>query len=122
MRWVGEGSGLWRVRVDLFAKDESPTRGKAAHDALLRQLISGDGKPGVGVGADLGSGIEGRPVVGLSFWVRADDVGQAANSAVEAARRAGIESGAGSELYDVVVVPDTAVVMPGDPSYPPMPD
>jgi hypothetical protein len=91
---------------------------------MLRQLPFDDGEPGVAgrVCADQGRGIEGRPVVGLTFWVRADDVGQAARTAVEAAVRAGVDSGVGSELYDVVVIPSTAVAWPDDPAYPPMPD
>src|SRR5215212_7295748 len=102
MRWVGEGSDLWRVRVDLLA--ESPAPVTTASEAMLRQLPFADGEAGVGggVAADQGRGIEGRPVVGLTFWVRADDVAQAARTAVEVAGRAGVESGVGSELYDVV--------------------
>ena len=61
-------------------------------------------------------------MIGLSFWVRADDVGQAARTAVETARRAGADSGVGTDLYDVVVIPNAAVTRPDDPAYPPMPD
>jgi hypothetical protein len=123
MRWVGEGSCLWRVRVDLFVDDHGRAPGTAAHSALLRQVVD-DGEAGVAgeVGTDHGLGIEGRPVVGLLFWVRADDVGLAARTAVETARRAGTESGIGSELYDVVVIPSAAVTTRDDPAYPRMPD
>jgi hypothetical protein len=123
MRWVGEGSDLWRVRVDLFAEDDNGVRVTTAHHALQRQLTSDDeaGMPGE-VAADQGIGIEGRPVVGLLFWVRADDVGLAARTAVETACRAGTDSGLGSELYDVVVIPSAAVANPNDPRYPRMPD
>jgi hypothetical protein len=121
MRWAGEGSDLWRVRVDLFSDRDD--RVSKAHQALQRLLTSGDEArlPGE-VGADQGIGIEGRPVVGLLFWVRADDVGLAARTAVETACRAGTESGLGSDLYDVVVIPNAAVVSPDDPWYPRMPD
>jgi hypothetical protein len=63
-------------------------------------------------------------VIGLVFWVRADDVGRAASLAVETARRAGSESGVGTELYDVVVIPSASVasVYPQISAYPPMPD
>jgi hypothetical protein len=61
-------------------------------------------------------------VVGLLFWVRADDVGSAAKTAVEAACRAGTESGLGAELYDVVVIPSAAVASRDDSAYPRMPD
>jgi hypothetical protein len=54
--------------------------------------------------------------------VRADDVGQAASLAVETARRAGAESGVGTDLYDVVVIPSGSVSWSDDPAYPAMPD
>ena len=99
MRWAGEGSELWRVRVDLFAEDRDGARVTAAHHALAAQLTS-DGEAGIAgdVGADQGIGVEGRPVVGLCFWVRADDVGQAASTAVETASRASSDIGLGTEL------------------------
>jgi hypothetical protein len=124
VRWVGNGSELWRVRVDLFAADRDSARVAMAHEALQRELTASDeavGRPGE-VAADQGTGIEGRAVIGFSFWVRADDVGQAARTAVEAARRAGADSGAGTDLYDVVVIPNAAVARRDDPAYPPMPD
>jgi hypothetical protein len=64
-------------------------------------------------------------VVGLSFWVRADEVGAAVNLAVETAHRAGAESGVGPELFAVSVFPSTSVRRPGegDPAYlPKQPD
>jgi hypothetical protein len=124
MRWVGEGSEFWRVRVDLFVADGGGNRIQAAHEALQRHLTESDNaarRPGESA-SDQGIGIEGRPVVGLSFWVRADDVGQAAETAVETAWRAGADSGIGTGLYDVVVIPEAAVARPNDPAYPPMPD
>jgi hypothetical protein len=124
MRLVGDGSELWRVRVDLFAADQDDARVAAAHQALQHELTASDDaarRPG-DVAVDQGTGIEGRPVIGLSFWVRADDVGQAARIAVETARRAGADSGVGTDLYDVVVIPNAAVARPDDPTYPPMPD
>jgi hypothetical protein len=63
--------------------------------------------------------VEGDAVVGLSFWVRADEVGAAATLAVETARRAGAQSGVGPELSAVSVFPSTSVRWPGegDPAY-----
>jgi hypothetical protein len=61
-------------------------------------------------------------VVGLLFWVQADDVGEAARIAVDTARRAGAGCGVGPELYDVTIIPLNAVVLPDDPQYPSMPD
>jgi len=124
MHWVGDGSELWRVRVDLFAPDHEGDRVAATHQSLGRQLTKTDGsarRPGDHA-ADQGLGIEGRPVVGLVFWVRADDIGQAAMVAAETARRAGAESGVGTELYDVVVIPSASVARHDDPQYPRQPD
>ena len=126
MHWVGNGSGLWRVRVDLFAPDGESVRASGAHEALQRELAETDGeaRPWGDSAADQGRGIEGRPVIGLVFWVRADEVGGAANLAVETARRAGAESGIGPELYEVIVLPRTSVRHPGegDRAYLPKPD
>jgi hypothetical protein len=120
---AGVGSQLWRVRVDLFAEDESAHRVQAAWDAL-RSLLTTDGRgdgPG-DLGADQGTGATMQPVVGLTFWVRADDVGAAASTAVETARSAGASCGVGPDLYDVTVIPSNAVAEPGDSQYPVMPD
>lgn len=126
VHWIGDGSALWRVRVDLFAPDSESARVPATHQTLQHLLTETDGaaRPWGDSAADQGRGIEGRPVVGLVFWVRANEVGQAASIAVETARRAGAESGVGPELYDVVVLPSTAVRHPGDrdPAYLPKPD
>lgn len=121
MHWAGNGSELWRVRVDLFAPDNESGRVRATHEALQRELTETDGaaRPWGDSAADQGRGIEGRPVVGLVFWVRADGIGQAASVAVEAALRAGAASGLGPELFDLTVFPSSSVRSPGegDPAY-----
>jgi len=123
MRWAGVGSELWRVRVDLFAEPRDPRRQIDRVAERLRNLLTtNDGDPKLDMGLDQGTGATSRPVVGLLFWVRADDVGGAATTAVEVARRAGENEGVGPELYDVVVIPRAAVVLPSDPQYPSMPD
>jgi hypothetical protein len=116
VHWVGDGSELWRVRVDLFAADPDSDRVPTTHEALQRELTETDGeaRPWGDSAADQGRGIEGRPVVGLVFWVRADEVGEAATLAVETARRAGAASGVGPELFDVIVSPSSAVRHPGE--------
>jgi hypothetical protein len=82
----------------------------------------------VDLGGDQGSGVAGHPVVGLVFWVRADDVGQAAITAVATAqhavagRREVMVSDLGKDLYDVTVIPEHAVAFPDAPSYPEKPD
>lgn len=121
MRWIGDGLNLWRVRVDLFAADDRGNRVSACATELDRLLIGDDGSGG-GTGADQGLGVAGKPVVGLLFWVRADDVGSAAVLAVETARLAGRPHGVGPRLYDVTVIPEDAVALPGDATYPEMPD
>lgn len=124
VRWGGNGSELWRVRVDLFAPDDDGTRVTAVHEAIRRQLTESDDaarRPGES-GADQGTGIANLPVIGLTFWVRADDVGDAARIALGAAQRAGADSGIGTEPYDVVVIPNAAVARTDDPRYPRMPD
>jgi hypothetical protein len=83
VHWVGAGSELWRVRVDLFTPDTESGRVPEAHQALQHQLTETDGavRPWGDSAADQGLGREGdRPVVGLVFWVRADEIGQAANT------------------------------------------
>jgi len=123
MRWAGEGSELWRVRVDLFAIDDDRRRVAEVTDALRGLLRSGDDDASSDlIGVDQGTGVSDRHVVGMTFWVRADDVGGAAETAVETARRAGANSGVGPELYDVVVIPRTSVALPTELDYPTMPD
>jgi hypothetical protein len=77
------------VRVDLFAESRDP-RGQihAAVEALKSLLPFSDDERAHGVGADQGTGATRRNVVGLLFWVRADDVGGAAATALDVARRA----------------------------------
>lgn len=124
VRWAGEGSDLWRVRVDLFAEHRDPKRQVDEIYGSLEALLTGnDGDRTKGdSGVDQGTGVTDRPVVGLTFWVRADNVGPAATTAVEVARRAGAKAGAGPEIYDVTVIPRNAVVLPDDSGYPRMPD
>lgn len=122
MRAAGSGSHLWRARVDLFAQDDDTARVSKAATAL-RGLLRHEGDVGSSdAGADQGLGVTERPVVGLLFWVHADDVGAAALTAVETAQRAGVAQGVGPELYDVTIIPEEAVVCPDDPSYPAFPD
>lgn len=115
------GASEWRVRVDLFAVDGDGFRVERAVDELRGQLQD-DGCTNADVGGDQGLGVTGRPVVGLLFWVEADDVAGAARTALQVARRAGAAHGVGPDLYDVTVIPKEAVVRPGDPGYPAMPD
>jgi hypothetical protein len=122
MRWVGEGSELWHVRVDLLAPDDDSSRVSDARRSLLRLLVETDGGAGYQAAVDQGTGVEGQAVLGLSFWVRADDVGSAATVALSTARSAAAGGLAGPEFYDVVVVPRSAVRVPEDEHHLPMPD
>lgn len=87
----------------------------------LRSLLNDLGRREPASG-DQGLGIADTPVVGLLFWVAADDVGAAASAAVEVATKAGEGCGVGPGLYDVTVIPRDAVALPDDPRYPEMPD
>jgi hypothetical protein len=121
LRTVGED--LWRVRVDLFV-DEADADSFDAMAERLGSRLTGDNKPeDPGEFAiDHGLGVTARPVLGLLFWVRADDVGGAARSAVDAARSAASECGMTFDLYDVTLIPAQAVVLPVDPLLPVLPD
>lgn len=122
MRWVGDGAALWRVRVDLFAERREPKRQLNAVKKQLAGMLTesdGDARTDYGaIGVDQGTGITRRNVIGMIFWVRADDPGAAAVRAIDVARRAGAGEGAGSEFYDVIVIPQSAVEFPNDPNYP----
>ena len=48
------------------------------------------------------------------FWVKADDVGAAAMTALQTARRAGAAADVGPGYYDVCLVPRSAILMPED--------
>ena len=127
MRWTGAGSELWRVRVDLFTERRDPVRREldAIAERLKAALTESDGDAATDrgyFGVDQGTGQAGRPVLGLTFWIRADDVGGAATGAIEVARRVGAGAGAGPGLYDVTVIPRAAVTFPNDPRYPRQPD
>jgi hypothetical protein len=128
MRWTGDGSELWRVRVDLFVERREPIKRQmnAIHENLKAQLTQSDGDATTDRGAsglDQGTGAAGRDVIGILFWVRANDVGQAASTAVDVARRVGAGEGVGPGLYDVVVIPRDAVTFSKDGrEYPQMPD
>src|SRR6266480_4419931 len=117
MRWAGEGSELWRVRVDLFSPD-ADSRLVSVVARSLESLLTGDDRDADdhSYGVDQGLGITERPVLGLVFWVRADDVGAAAARAVEVARDAGGAAGVGPDLYDVTVIPRDSVVAGYDPA------
>jgi hypothetical protein len=121
VRTVGEGSALWRVRVELFT-DDSARRVQACARSLEQLLPPDDGQSLLGIGADQGVdqgiGDAARPVVAFLFWTRADDLGPAATTAVEFARLVGRDAGVGPRLYKVTVLPADAVARPDDPTYP----
>lgn len=108
---AGDGPDLWHVRVDLIAPDGDGSRVGPVAEALRADLPGEDEGPELGAGVDQGIGVEGQPVLGLTFWVRAVDVGAAAMTALETARRAGSVVGVGPAYYDVSLVPQDAVVV-----------
>lgn len=127
MRWAGTGPELWRVRVDLFAERRGTARDQitAIAERLKARLTESDGDAATDrgfFGVDQGSGgAGGRNVIGMTFWIRANGIGEAAVNAVELARIVGAGEGAGPGLYDVTVVPRDAVTFPDDDRYPPRP-
>jgi len=123
VRIVGHGEALWRVRVELFTEDGNAMHRIGASAVALEQLLpddDGETLPGIGGdhGVDGGIGDARFPVVGFLFWVRADALGEAAETAVEFARHVGRWPGAGPGLYKVVVLPADSVARLDDPLYP----
>lgn len=122
MKWVGVGPELFSVRVDLVAPDGDSQWVGLLADALIRQLPFGDGRDRAFAGVDQGRGHEGSPVVGLTFMVRATDFGGAAQQAIDTALAAGADAGLRGRVYDVVLVPEDALVLPEAEREIPMPD
>jgi hypothetical protein len=114
VRFAGSGTDLWHVRVDLIAPDDNGRKVTPVAEELRRLLNEDDRDLPGGGGADQGIGVEGQPVAGLVFWVRADDVGAAAMTALQTARRAGSVADVGPEYYDVSLVPRSAILVPED--------
>jgi len=114
MSSVGHGLNLWHVRVDLIAPDADGWRVEPTAEALAVLLTQPDSGDRLATSIDQGIGVEGQPVLGLSFWVWADDVGAAATRALQTAISAGAVAGVGPHFYDVVVVPRTSVVVAVD--------
>jgi hypothetical protein len=123
VRWAGDGRNLWSVRVGLIAPDGDGSRVAVAHESLFGLLVHDDSAGGPPAqGFDQGIGHEGRPVIGLTLCVRADDVGSAATTRLAVAQAAGGAAGVGPEFYDLVVVPHSAIVVPLDEFDIPTPD
>ncbi len=96
---IGTGESRWFVRVEQFVEGDSARFISAAAHRLNDLLIDDlDGPKG---GADQGTGMA-SPVVGLTFLVRADGPGEAADLAVGTARQALGEAERG--LYGVTVI------------------
>ena len=122
MLTAGEGGELWHARVDLFTPDGDGSRVSLVAGALAGLLAGEKSGVGLGYGVDQGIGVEGRPVVGLTFWVRARDIGSAAVTALQTARQAGVAAQAGPDCHDVTLVPHSAVYMPVEEHTVRMPD
>jgi hypothetical protein len=121
MRWAGHGAELWRVRLDLYAEPVERRQSDAVVTVAKRLkdlMTSKDDVPsGSDIAVDLGTPAAPRPTIGMRFWVKADDVGGAAITALDIARQAGRDAGVGPELYEIAVTPRAAVVLPDDPGY-----
>ncbi|MFZ6003497.1 MAG: hypothetical protein ACOYXM_06125 [Actinomycetota bacterium] len=122
MRWIGEGSELYSVRVDLIAPDDSGRWVSLLADALKEVLLFSNGTDRSLIGVDQGRGHEGDPVLGLTFMVRAGDIGEGARVAVDAATTAAERVGVTGRVYDVVLVPEDTFLLPEEERDIPMPD
>lgn len=122
MRDGDEKRQWWHVRVDLRVPDDEGWRVTPIADELRTLLGDQQEAPGPNGGVDQGTGAELFPVVGLLFWVHAEDVGKAAAAALDLAQRAGSTAGAGPDYFDLSLVPQSAirgsesshVIMPAD--------
>ena len=121
MRSAGQGAELWRVRLDLYAEPLERRQSDTVVTVAkrLKSLLTSkdDLRSRTDIAVDLGTSAAPRPTIGMRFWVRADDVGGAAITALEIARQAGRDAGVGPELYEISVTPRAAVVLPDDPGY-----
>jgi hypothetical protein len=117
MRAAGEGPDLYSVRVDLFTEVAEPNLVVSdCADALCDVLGIPRRKWQRGeIGVDRGIGTEGRPVIGFLFWVRGDDIGSAARTALATARAAGSGFMVGPGFFDVSLVPLDSVVLSEEP-------
>ena len=112
MRWFGDGPTLWRVRVILEAG-----HAQLGHLEMLlerlRHLLSdrqGEADPW-DLGGEFARGEVDEATIGASFWVRAEEIGEAARLAV-ATLTSTCEAVTGERhsLYEINLVPDDAVV------------
>jgi len=115
---------LWRLRVDLFAPEEQDVQGRLAQ-ALISRLAGFDNpRLLVAVGVDSGTGMpEGRPLLGATFWIKADTIGSAVQLGVGLVKESFHDvSQDDFRIYDVVVVPNAAVTVPVPERFPPTSD
>lgn len=116
VRAFGTGAEFWRVRAVVLAAGATQHDMSALVDRLRGRLgEQPEDSDGWRVGGEFGTGETGEETIGASFWVAADDVGSAAATAVETLT---IEcealTGRSHLLYEVLVVPHTATVSPGE--------
>lgn len=122
VRWIGEGEVLFSVRVDLIAPDDTSSWVTPLANALKDRLPFTNGTDRALVGVDQGRGHEDSPVAGLTFLLRANGFGEAAELAVATARAAGADVGVTGRVFDVVLVPEETLVLPEGERSIPMPD
>jgi hypothetical protein len=122
VKWVGEGPELFSARVDLTAPDDDARWVRLVAASLMQRLPFSNGTGRALIGVDQGRGHEDAPVVGLTFLLRATDFAGAARLAVETAVAAGADAGLTGKVYDVVLVPEDALVLPEEERRIPMPD
>ena len=110
MRSIGDGTDLWYVRV-VMKTDEANADAGARLLPHLENLLTG-AREDFDLCTEVGIGETGDTTIGANYWVRADDVGEAARIAVRTMELSVQAAGVASRgLYEVTVVPRHAVVV-----------
>lgn len=120
VRWIGDGQELWYVRVELFVEGDSAGLVGPAWTALTDLLSGDDDDDGAGPATDEGTGMAEWPVVGVVFHVKADNVADAAQLAIDTASKALKDASRG--LYGMTLIPASSAPRQHDPMFPPLSD
>jgi hypothetical protein len=125
MRSLGDGRDLWRVEVVLWVPTPEADRVRELVDTVAAATATnvGDDQP-VSHGADVEQAwsYDIQPPeggVGVACWVRADSVGDAADTAWGVIQAAAARVlGTGARLWDVRVLPCAAILTASDTGTP----
>jgi hypothetical protein len=117
-------SALWRLRIDLFAPDDGAFQVRFTE--ALKSRLSAFNNPRLllAFGTDSGTGLlDGQRIVGSTFWIDSETLGSAAELGVGLVEESFHEACEGQfRLYDVVVLPSSALTTSVQEGFPPIPD